>query len=202
MTEEWSITQPPSFVFQIWSIEFWHDSSTTGLHLPKLSLAVMVLIEDVNTTLFTVFVFWQALRRFNVPLIAGSMIFDLTNTSSSSNKEEISGTSKNRLHDCSWYWEVVSKWGLPMFSLAMTLNSIEAATWYTPWQPFTASSKLPSSSKSALNNLNRSQLLHEWKICTAFSAFSRRWHPIKHKGAQEFWDFGVPSWLQFSDLHK
>lgn len=41
---------------------------------------------------------------------------------------------------------------------------MEAATWKTPSQPLTASSKLPSSRRSARNNLSRSFSFHlDWK---------------------------------------
>jgi len=58
---------------------------------------------------------------------------------------------------------------LPMFSFSLTLNCIEAATWNTPSHPFTASSKLPSSFKSARKNLNWSPPFHNDRRCNDFS---------------------------------
>lgn len=61
------------------------------------------------------------------------------------------------------------KYVIPMSSFAGTSNSIEAATWNTPLQPFTASSKLPSSCRLALNTLKRSPPLHNGIRCNAFA---------------------------------
>jgi len=69
------LTHPLGCVFHTVSVCIWQDSSTIGFHFPLLSLAVIVLIEDVKTTLFTELDFKQDLRRFMVPLIAGSIIF-------------------------------------------------------------------------------------------------------------------------------
>lgn len=68
------LTHPLAFVFHTWSASIWQDSSTIGFHFSLLSLAVIVLMEDVRTTLFTELDFKQDLRRLKVPLIAGSII--------------------------------------------------------------------------------------------------------------------------------
>lgn len=73
-----SATTHPLFLdFHTWSIGVWQDSSTS-LQLPALSLAVIVLMEDVNTTLLTDCDFRHDFRRFRVPWTAGSMMFDWT----------------------------------------------------------------------------------------------------------------------------
>lgn len=69
------LTHPLACVFHTISVCIWQDSSTIGFHFPLLSLAVIVLMEDVKTTLFTELDFKQDLRRFIVPLIEGSIIF-------------------------------------------------------------------------------------------------------------------------------
>jgi len=69
------ITHPLACVFHTVSGWIWQDSSTIDFHFPLMSLAVMVLMEDVKTTLFTELDFKQDFRRFMVPLIAGSVIF-------------------------------------------------------------------------------------------------------------------------------
>jgi len=78
------ITHPLACVFSTWSGWIWQDSSTTSFKFPLLSLAVMVLMEDVKTTLFTELDFKQDLRRFMVPLIAGPIMFSCTKDSASS----------------------------------------------------------------------------------------------------------------------
>lgn len=78
------LTHPLGCVFHTVSVCIWQDSSTIGFHFPLLSLAVIVLIEDVKTTLFTELDFKQDLSRFMVPLIAGSIIFVWTKFSASS----------------------------------------------------------------------------------------------------------------------
>lgn len=77
------ITQPVGFVCLTCWIGTLQDSSTKGLHLPKLSLAVMVLIDDVNTTFLTELDFKHDFRTFKVPSMAGSIIFSSTYLSSS-----------------------------------------------------------------------------------------------------------------------
>lgn len=58
---------------------------------------------------------------------------------------------------------------LPTFSVACTPNSMGAATWNRPLQLLTASSKLPSSLKSALNNLSLSLPSANFNRCDDFS---------------------------------
>lgn len=71
-------THPGFLIFHTKLAGVTDDSSTTGFQSPFSSLAVMVLIEEVNTTRFTVPDLMQDCNRFLVPHTAGSRMFLLT----------------------------------------------------------------------------------------------------------------------------